>query len=165
MGLLAIAARALVAYGFLLVLLRVSGKRSVSHSSPFDFVMALVLGDMVDDLLWAEVGLAQFVVAAGTLVVLETALAAAQVRSARIHSWVTGDAVVVLRDGLPARDALRRERVRDEDLEAHLRVHGVERGRWSDLRAARLEAGGGVSVLRTERAQPIERRDVAKEQR
>ena len=165
MGLLAILVRAVVGYGFLLVLLRVSGKRSVAHASPFDFVMALVLGDMVDDLLWAEVGLAQFTVAAGTLVVLETALAAAQARSARLHAWVTGDAVMVLRDGRPDRDSLRRERVRDEDLEAHLRLHGVDRELWSDLRAARLEAGGAVSVLRTERAQPIERRDLAKVRR
>jgi uncharacterized membrane protein YcaP (DUF421 family) len=162
MGLLAIAVRALVGYGFLLALLRVSGKRSVAHASPFDFVMALVLGDMVDDLLWAEVGLAQFAVAAGTLVVLETALAVAQARSSRLHAWVTGDAVVVLRDGRPDRDSLRRERVRDLDLEAHLRLHGMERERWSDLRAARLESGGAVSVLRTERAQPLERRDLAK---
>lgn len=165
MAILAIAVRALVAYGFLLVLLRVSGKRSVSHSSPFDFVMALVLGDMVDDLLWAEVGLAQFTVAAGTLVVLETAVAAAQARSGRIHTWVTGDAVMVLRNGIPDRDALRHERVRQDDLEAHLRVHGVERDRWLDLRAARLEAGGAVSIEPTERARPIERRDLAKERR
>ena len=162
MGLLAIAVRALVGYGFLLALLRVSGKRSVAHASPFDFVMALVLGDMVDDLLWAEVGLAQFGVAAGTLVVLETALAVAQARSSRLHAWVTGDAVVVLRDGRPDRDSLRRERVRDIDLEAQLRLHGVERERWSDVRTARLESGGAVSVLRTERAQPLERRDLAK---
>jgi uncharacterized membrane protein YcaP (DUF421 family) len=165
MSLLAIAVRALVAYAFLLVLMRASGKRNVSQSSPFDFVMALVLGDLLDDLLWAEVAFAQFTVAAGMLVVVETAVAAAQARWGPLRAWVTGEAVVVLRNGRPDRDVLRRERIREQELEGHLRLHGVERARWHDLRAARLETGGAVSIERTERAQEIERRDRREEWR
>ena len=65
--------RVAFAYAFLLVILRVSGKRCVSHGSLFDFVLALVLGDLVDDLVWAEVGIAQFVVATSTLVLTQIA--------------------------------------------------------------------------------------------
>jgi uncharacterized membrane protein YcaP (DUF421 family) len=165
MDLLAIAVRALVAYAFLLALVRASGKRSVSHTSPFDFVMALVLGDLFDDLLGAEIGLAQFAVAAGTLVVVETATATAQARSGWLHTWVTGEPVVLLRDGEPVRDALRRERVKEDDLEAHLRLHGMERARWEDVRTARLEPGGAVSVERTRRAQEVERRDLGEKRK
>ena len=65
---LRVALRAVLAYVFLLALLRVSGKRTVHESTPFDFVLALVLGDLVDDALWAEVPFAQFVVAASSIV-------------------------------------------------------------------------------------------------
>jgi uncharacterized membrane protein YcaP (DUF421 family) len=163
MGLLAIALRALIAYAFLLVLVRASGKRSVSHSSPFDFVMALILGDLVDDLLWAEVGLAQFAVAAGILVMVETAVAAGQARWVWLHQWVTGEPLVLLREGRAIATALRRERVRENDLEAHLRVHGLERDRWGDLAIARLEDGGAVTIKKTARAQEVERRDLVEE--
>jgi uncharacterized membrane protein YcaP (DUF421 family) len=163
MGLAAIALRALIAYVFLLVLMRASGKRSLAQSSPFDFVMALILGDLVDDLLWAEVGLAQFAVAAGLLVMVETVVAMAQARSDRLHTWFTGEPVVVLRAGEPLRAVLRSDRVREEDLAAHIRVQGVDRERWSDLAVVRLEAGGAVSIQKVPRAQGVERGDVAGE--
>jgi uncharacterized membrane protein YcaP (DUF421 family) len=65
---LRIAARAAFAFLVLLVLVRVSGKRTVKQGSPFDFTVALILGDMFDDAVWAEVAMSQFVVATGVLV-------------------------------------------------------------------------------------------------
>ena len=62
------AIRCIVAYLFLLVLFRLAGKRSIRSGSPFDFVLALTIGDLIDDAVWAEVPVAQFVVAATTLV-------------------------------------------------------------------------------------------------
>lgn len=62
------ALRCLVAYLFLLGLLRLAGKGSIRSGSPFDFVLALTIGDLIDDAVWAEVPIAQFFVAAATLV-------------------------------------------------------------------------------------------------
>jgi uncharacterized membrane protein YcaP (DUF421 family) len=62
------AVRCLVAYLFLLGLLRLAGKRSIRAGSPFDFVLALTLGDLIDDAIWSEVPVAQFFVASATLV-------------------------------------------------------------------------------------------------
>jgi uncharacterized membrane protein YcaP (DUF421 family) len=163
MGLAAIIVRASLAYAFLLVLVRASGKRSVTHSSPFDFVMALILGDLVDDLLWAEVGLAQFAVAAGILVMVETAVAAGQARWEWLHRWVSGEPLVILRDGRAIAAALRRERIHENDLEARLRALGIERDRWRDLAVVRLEDGGAVTVEKTARARELERRDLVAE--
>ena len=67
-----IAIRAIFAFIMLLALVRISGKRNVKQGSPFDFAVALILGDLVDDILWAEVAAAQFVVAAGVLVLTHT---------------------------------------------------------------------------------------------
>jgi uncharacterized membrane protein YcaP (DUF421 family) len=71
---LRIATRVLFGYVVLLALVRLSGKRTVKHSSPFDFTIALITGDMIDDLLWAEVAASQFVVGAGILFVVHTAM-------------------------------------------------------------------------------------------
>jgi len=65
--------RLLFAYIMLLALVRVGGKRLVRHASPFDFTLALILGDMVDDLLWGEVDGSVFAVAAGALFLIHTA--------------------------------------------------------------------------------------------
>jgi len=45
----------LFAYVFLLAILRASGKRTIAQGTTLDFVVALVLGDLIDDALWAEV--------------------------------------------------------------------------------------------------------------
>jgi uncharacterized membrane protein YcaP (DUF421 family) len=65
--LLRIAVRIVCVYVLMLVLIRLSGKRTVQQGSPFDFTIALILGDMVDDAIWAEVPAAQFIVAAAAL--------------------------------------------------------------------------------------------------
>ena len=74
MDLLHILARVVFAYVMLLVMVRVSGKRTVRHASPFDFTLSLILGDMVDDVLWGEVDASIFVVAVGVLMMVHVSL-------------------------------------------------------------------------------------------
>jgi uncharacterized membrane protein YcaP (DUF421 family) len=62
--------RVIFAYLFALALMRVSGKRAVKQGDAPSFVLALILGDMFDDLFWAEISASQFVVATGTLVLM-----------------------------------------------------------------------------------------------
>jgi uncharacterized membrane protein YcaP (DUF421 family) len=81
---LRIAARAAFAYVFLLVMVRLSGKKTTAYGTTSDFVLALVFGDLVDDLVWAEAATSQFVVAAGTLFLCSGLWGLAKVRSWRI---------------------------------------------------------------------------------
>ena len=60
---LGIAARALFAYLTLLLLVRSSGKQSIRQGTTVQFVTAVVIGDMIDNLVWGEVSVAMFVVA------------------------------------------------------------------------------------------------------
>jgi uncharacterized membrane protein YcaP (DUF421 family) len=71
---LRIGIRCLVAYLFLLVMLRLAGKRAVYHGDPFDLVLALVFGDLIDDAIWAEVPMAQFIVATMTMALMKLTL-------------------------------------------------------------------------------------------
>ena len=81
---LRIAARVVFSYVVLMIMVRVSGKRLIRHASPYDFTLTLILGDMVDDLLWAEVDASVFVVAAGMLVMIHVGVELVQLRAA---SW------------------------------------------------------------------------------
>jgi uncharacterized membrane protein YcaP (DUF421 family) len=78
---LRIVVRVVFAYLVVLVFLRLTGKRAVKHASPFDFVVALILGDLIDDALWAEVNASTFVVASGALFFVHTAFDLARYRS------------------------------------------------------------------------------------
>ena len=64
---LRIAVRAVVAYVFALVLVRISGKRDVRQIDIPGFIVVLIIGDMFDDFLWDEIPAAQFMVGIGTL--------------------------------------------------------------------------------------------------
>lgn len=66
-------ARVVFAYLFVLALVRASGKRAVKQGDSPSFVLAIVLGDLFDDLFWGEVPAAQFVSAAGMLVLMHVA--------------------------------------------------------------------------------------------
>ena len=81
MDLWRIAVRALAAYIYLAVTTRASGKRVISQATPFDFVIALILGDLVDDALWAEVPMSVFLVASGSLFLVHFACDVARYRA------------------------------------------------------------------------------------
>lgn len=66
---LRIAVRILLVYVVLRVFVRISGKRAVKHASPFDFTVSLIIGDMMDDAIWAEVGASAFAVGVGVLMI------------------------------------------------------------------------------------------------
>lgn len=85
---LGIVVRATATYVFLLILLRISGKRTVGEGTPFDFVVALVLGDFPDDIIWGEVPVAQGVVAIGTVMLLHLCVVYATYRSVRFDRLV-----------------------------------------------------------------------------
>jgi uncharacterized membrane protein YcaP (DUF421 family) len=84
MDLLHIAARVLFGYVVLLALVRVGGRRLLRHATPLDFVVALILGDMMDDLVWAEVDAAVFVVAVGVLLLIHVSLDVVRFRVGRV---------------------------------------------------------------------------------
>lgn len=86
MDLLRMALRAVFTFLTLLALLRVSGKRTVKQGSPFDLTVALIVGDLVDDVLLGEVALAQFTVASTTIVAAHVLMDRLRFRAARFRS-------------------------------------------------------------------------------
>lgn len=82
---LGIAARAALSYSVLLLLVRLAGKRTVRQSTALDFAIALIVGDLVDDMIWAEVSAAQFIVACTALFALHALVQIVRFRLRTTH--------------------------------------------------------------------------------
>ena len=154
-----IAVRALFAYVVLLALLRMSGKRVVSQAGAHDFVIALVVGDLIDDLLWAEIGAAEFAAATGGIVLTGILVALAGYASPVMARILEGRPALVLRNGVPVVAGLRAERINEKSLAALLRLNGIDRDRWDEVEHGWVENHGELSVAPHEPARPAERRD------
>jgi uncharacterized membrane protein YcaP (DUF421 family) len=159
-GLAAVGVRALFSYLALLALLRAAHKRAVAEATPFDFVLCLILGDMVDDLLWGEAGAAQFTVAVGALAMSHALVAFATYRNRGLHDVLDGTPTVLLREGRPVRRGLRAELLGEEDLDALLRLQGIPRERWPDVQEARLEISGELSHTERPPARELRKDDL-----
>jgi hypothetical protein len=71
--LLRIGTKAALVYAFFLLLVRLAGKREIGHFSAVDFVVALILGDISDNVIFGEVSPTQCIVAAAVLMLVHNA--------------------------------------------------------------------------------------------
>lgn len=149
-----IAVRAALAYVYLLAITRASGKSTISQATPFDFVVSLILGDLIDDALWAEVSIAKFGVAAGSIVFADLVVKLGTFRWPWFFRLVSGAPRVVLRDGIEDRDALHREQMNEGDLEHLLHENGIDREHWPDVHLGTLELDHELSTILTPAAEP-----------
>lgn len=133
------------AYVALVLLLRVSGKRTLAKLNAFDFVVTVALGStLATVLLSSSVALVEGVAALVLLVALQYGVAWLSVRSRRVESLVKSEPTLVYADGfLPA--AMRRERVTEDELRQAARSAG--HADLGSVRAAVLETDGTLSLL------------------
>jgi uncharacterized membrane protein YcaP (DUF421 family) len=78
--------RVLFAYVWVRLMVRVTGRRTIGHRDTLSFVLALIIGDMFDDLFWAEVSAAQFVTGVSVLALAHLWAAVLEPRAGR-RTW------------------------------------------------------------------------------
>jgi uncharacterized membrane protein YcaP (DUF421 family) len=157
--------RTLFAYLVLHQLFRHAGKRTVASAgnagnrSGIDLMVALVVGDLIDDVLWAEVPAAQFVSAAGALVLVHVSLAFLRYRIPLVWQLAEGLPRRIVGHGQPIASAMRAERLNVKAVASLLRTRGIDSGRWQEVRAAYIENNGPLSLLLESWARPATRAD------
>lgn len=136
--------RAAIVYGALMVMVRVSGKRTVGQFTPFDLLVVMLLSESVsnslsadDNSVWAGL------ILAATLVLLDIGLAIVGSRSRKVEAITEGTPVLIGRDGKLFKDVLVRERVGIGEVEKALRQNDCE---LEELRLAFLESDGDISI-------------------
>lgn len=155
----AIVIRAVVAYLFLLALVRVSGKRLVSEATGIQFVLAIMIGDLMDDAILGTVPFAQLIVAAGTLAIVQLIMAILAMHNLTVWRLIEGEPPVVLENGIPRRHAMRRERMNRKEIASLLRQAGISAARWAEIKRARVEEEGILAVVFHDWAKPAQRND------
>ncbi len=156
--LLLTAARAIAVYVMMLVVVRALGKRTVGNFAAFDLLVALMLGEVVDEIIYGDVSFAQGTVA---IVVIASAQAANAWLTWWDHGWdriLEGTPTVVVRDGTLQEDGMLAERMNGKDVIAHLRGQGVRDLR--EVALALVEDDGTISVLRRPWAEPAIKADI-----
>jgi uncharacterized membrane protein YcaP (DUF421 family) len=141
-----VAFRGLVIYVFLLVLLRVMGKRTVGGPTVFDFMVALILGELVDEPIYGDAPLAQALVALTAIAGLHYLNSYLGYRSTAFDRLTGGSPRVVVRNGHLDHDALAGEHVNPNELMGMLRAHEIED--LKQVKLAILEPDGKLSVLK-----------------
>ncbi|HYV98904.1 MAG TPA: YetF domain-containing protein [Gemmatimonadaceae bacterium] len=149
-------ARSAIVYAFLLILLRVTGKRQVGQLAPFDLVLLLVLSNAVQNSMNAgDNSLIGGLIAATTLVVLNGVVGYVTYRSKRLEALVEGRPQVLIHNGRLYQDALESARLTRHELNAALRASGCAGP--DDVEYAVLENNGSITVLQRARERENEK--------
>jgi uncharacterized membrane protein YcaP (DUF421 family) len=141
-----IALRAAFAFGFLFLLTRVVGRRELTSLEPFDLVLLVVVGDLVQQgITQSDYSLTGLVIAVGVMALLTVVVSWVSYRFPRMRPILDGEPIVIVRDGEPIGHNLRRERVTLGEVQAEARSQQI--ASLSEVRWAILETNGKISFL------------------
>jgi uncharacterized membrane protein YcaP (DUF421 family) len=140
--------RGTAVYCALLLMVRLSGKRTVGQFTPFDLLVVMLLSEAVSDSLsGGDNSLIGGLLIAATLVALNMALAYATTHNRKIADLIDGTAVLLGRDGRIFTDVMNRSRVAAADMEQALREANCP---LEKMQYAFLESDGSISILKKE---------------
>jgi len=139
--------RALVVYAGVFLFIRLSGRRTLSELTTFDFVLLLIVGEATGQaLLGEDFSLTHAIVLIVSLVLIDVVLSLVRQKWNRVDKWFEGVPMVLVDNGKLLQDRLQRGRVDESDiLEAARRLRGLEN--MSQIRYAVLEKSGDITII------------------
>lgn len=139
--------RAITIYVVLMILFRISGRRSISQITTFDFVLLLIISEATQNaLIGNDYSMTNGFLVILTLVGLDILLSLWKRRSPTIEKLLNGVPLVVVENGQPLRDRMNKARIDEDDvLTAARQLQGLER--MEQIKYAVLERNGGISII------------------
>lgn len=161
-GLVRVLVVGISAYAALILLLRISGKRTLSKMNSFDFVVTIALGSTLATVLLSKsVALAEGITAFALLIFLQYAITWLSVRSKTVRNLVKDEPRLLFHQGQFLHDAMREMRVTPEEVRQAVRTSGI--AELDEVGAVVLETDGTMSVMqRFERGRDSSLSNVAK---
>ena len=142
-----IVARAAIMFTFLYVLLRMMGKRELGQLTPFELVVMIVLGDLIQQgVTHNDFSITGAILATSTFAFLAIAMSWITYMFPRAERLLDGEPRVVIRDGQLLKENLRRDRITEREVESEMRLAGIasmEQVAW-----AILEPQGKISFIK-----------------
>jgi uncharacterized membrane protein YcaP (DUF421 family) len=137
--------RGVVVYLFLLIILRLTGKRQVGQLAPFDLVLLLVLSNAVQNAMnGGDNSITGGIIAAATLIAVNGIVGRLTFRSKTMERLIEGRPEIIIHNGKLAADVMRRELLTHHELNAALRAAGVSC--IEEVHYAILENTGEITV-------------------
>ena len=141
-----IVTRAIVAFMFVFLITRLIGRRELSSFEPFDLILLVVLGDLIQQgVTQSDMSITGAVLAAGTFAVMVLAVSYTGFRFPRLQPLLEPQPLIVVQDGRVIEANLRKERMTVDELLAEARQQQI--ASLDDVRWAVLESNGKVSFL------------------
>jgi uncharacterized membrane protein YcaP (DUF421 family) len=138
--------RGTVVYAFLLVLLRISGKRQIGQLAPFDLVLLLVLSNAVQNSMnGGDNSLVGGLISATTLVALNYGVSYATFRNKKLEALIEGRPQVIIHNGRVFEEVMRSAKLTHHELSAALRRSGCTCA--EEVQIAVLENNGSISIV------------------
>jgi uncharacterized membrane protein YcaP (DUF421 family) len=138
--------RAVLVYGFLLLVLRLTGKRQVGQLSPFDLVLLLVLSNAVQNSMnGGDNSVTAGVILVLTLFCLNALVSHLSHRSKRLELLIEGRPQILVHNGAVEEDVVAREHISRHELMSAVRQAGLSE--LSEVRVAILENNGRINVI------------------
>ena len=156
--LLLTALRASFVYFYLLVIVRILGKREIGASTAFDLLVALMLGDVVDEIIYGDVTILQGMVAIAVIGIWHIVNSFASFKSKLIDNLTGAPPTVLVKGGKIQHKALAKERLNEDELWSGLRLMEVDD--IKEVKQATLEPSGQISVLLEDWAKPAQKQDL-----
>ena len=138
--------RAVVAFAFVYLLTRVIGRRELSSLEPFDLIMLVMIGDLVQQgVTQNDFSVTGAILVGGTITLMTVAVSYLSFRFPRLRPALDGEPVIVVEDGKPIERNLRRNRITLEELAAAARQNQL--ASLDEVRWGVLETNGSISFI------------------
>ncbi len=139
-------ARGALVYLALLVMVRLSGRRTISQLTPFDLLVVMLLSEAVSNgMSGGDNSVGGGLILAATLIVLNASIGMLSAYSRKMEAVFDGDAVLIGRDGVFFDKVCKRNRIGGSDIEQALRQAGCAR---HEMQCAFLEADGSITIMK-----------------
>jgi uncharacterized membrane protein YcaP (DUF421 family) len=138
--------RTVFVFALILLVTRAVGRRELSSMEPFDLILLVVIGDMVQQgVTQSDYSLTGTTIVVATLGVLVVATAYLSYRFKRLRPLLEGEPTLIISDGKLLERNLQRERMTVEEVRAEARQQSI--GSLEDVRYAILESSGKISFI------------------
>ena len=138
--------RTIVVFFFLLLLVRIIGRRELSTLEPFDLILLIVVGDALQQgLTQDDYSVTGALLVVGTFAVLQVSVSWLSYRFPRTRPMLQGEPIIVMQDGKVIERNLKRERLTEDELAEAARREQI--GSLADVQWAVLETSGQISFI------------------
>ena len=150
--------RSIGLYVIMLVVIRLLGKKTIGNFTAFDLLVALMLGEVVDEVIYGDVSFIEGTVAIVVIAVAKYFTSYLSYSSPKLAKILEGTPTILVKEGQLNDKGMKSELMSEGEVHAALRLREIEDMR--EVKLATLEVDGEVSVIKEDWAEPLQKKDL-----